>query len=101
MRDKREVQHISDVLDAMVSRMGIKTQLKKAEVVTEWPAIIGEQIAEQTKAERIRGTTLFVTASSPVWAQELDFLKPKILKKIRERVGRGVVTDIRFRTGKI
>lgn len=96
-----ETQKLGDILDSMVTRMGIRRQLKKAGVIDAWCEIVGERISVETKAERVRGSTLFVNVSSPVWAQELEFLKPEILKKIREEVGRGVITDIRFRTGSI
>lgn len=94
-----ETQQLGEILEAMIGRLGIKRQLKRAEVVTAWEEIVGERIAGETHAEAVRGHTLFVRAESPVWAQELEFLKPEILKKIRARVGRGVVSDIRFRTG--
>lgn len=96
-----EGEHISSILETIVARMGIKKQLKRAQVINEWPDIVGARIGRETKADRIRGTILFVNCSSPVWAQELEFMKPEIAKKIRERVGPGVVTDVRFKTGQI
>ncbi len=96
-----EIQQIGEILDTLVSRLGIKKQLKKAEVIKDWESIVGKKIADETKAELVKGKTLFVNASSPVWAQELEFLKPELLKKIRQKIGQGIITDIRFRTGKI
>lgn len=96
-----ELQSIGEVIESMVTRLGIKMRLRRAQVVEEWAAIVGERIAKETQAERVRGSTLFVFTSSSVWAQELEFMKQDILKKIRSELGKGVVTDIRFRTGPI
>lgn len=96
-----EAENIGSIIETMVSRLGIKKQLKRAQVVTDWPDIVGDRIASETKADRIRNTILFVSCSTPMWAQELGLLKPTIIKKIRERVGPGIVTDIRFKTGRV
>lgn len=96
-----DAEPIGSIIEAMVARLGIKKQLRRAQTLTEWPDIVGERIAGETKADHIRNTILFVSCSSPMWAQELGLLKPTIIKKIRERVGPGIVTDIRFKTGPI
>lgn len=96
-----ELESVGEVIESMITRLGIKQRLKRAQIVEEWGRIVGGKIAQETRAERVRGSTLFVSTSSPVWAQELEFMKPEILKKIREELGKGVVTDIRFRTGSI
>jgi predicted nucleic acid-binding Zn ribbon protein len=92
---------IGSVIDNLISKWGIKKPLKRAEVITAWPEIVGDRIANETKADRIRNTILFVTCASPMWAQELGLLKPTIIKKIRARVGPGIVTDIHFKTGQL
>ena len=92
---------IGSVIDVLIAKWGIKKPLKRAEVITGWPEIVGERIAKETKADRIRNTILFVSCSSPMWAQELGLLKPTIMKNIRDRVGPGIVTDIHFKTGQL
>jgi predicted nucleic acid-binding Zn ribbon protein len=85
----------------MTARMGIKKQLKRAQVVNDWAEIVGERIAGETRPDHVRGVILFVDCSGPVWAQQLTLLKPQLLAKIRQRVGPGIIVDIRFRTGRI
>lgn len=101
MRGRGEPKTVGEVIDSIVTRLGIRRRLKQAQVVERWDAIVGERIARETKPERVAGNTLFVAASSPVWAQELEFLKREILAKIRDEMGKGVVADIRFRTGSV
>jgi predicted nucleic acid-binding Zn ribbon protein len=94
-------EQIGSVLETLVARWGIKKPLKRAQVLNDWDEIVGPKIARETRADHIRNTILFVSCSSPVWAQELGMLKPQILPKIRAVVGPGIVTDIRFKTGQI
>jgi len=94
-----ETQSVGDILDVLVGRLGLKQRLKQAEAVRKWDEIVGERIACETQAEIVRGKTLFVKVTSPIWAQELSFLKPEIMKKLRQEIGRGVITDIRFKCG--
>lgn len=96
-----EIQSIGEIIDAMVTRLGLKQKIKRARVIEEWPRLVGDIIARETRTECVKGDTLFVIASSPVWAQELELMKPKLLKKICQEIGKGVISDIRFRTGKI
>ena len=96
-----ELDSVGSVLEVMAARLGIKKQLKRAQVINEWGDIVGAKIAAETKPDHVRGVILFVSCSGPVWAQQLTLLKPQILKKIREKVGPGIVVDIRFRTGRI
>ncbi len=92
---------IGSVIDGLIAKWGIRKPLKRAEVISNWAEIVGDRIANETRADRIRNTILFVTCSSPMWAQELGLLKPTIMKKIRARVGTGIVTDIHFKTGQL
>lgn len=92
---------VGSVIDGLVEKWGIGKQLKRAEVLTNWPEIVGARIAKETKPDRVRNTILFVSCSTPMWAQELGLLKPTLMKKITAKVGPGIVTDIRFKTGSI
>lgn len=94
-------ESIGSILETIAGRMGIKKQIKKANVLNDWAEIVGPKIAKETRAEHVRGAILFVNCSGPVWAQQLELLKPEIMKKVRAAVGPGIIMDIRFRTGKI
>jgi len=52
-----------------------------------WPRIVGEKIARNARAERVRGKTLFVATRTSSWTTELTFLKAEIMRKIRGEVG--------------
>ena len=59
-----------------------------------WRQAVGERIASRTEPGRLRGGVLTVFAASAAWAQELTFLSPEILSRVRAL--RISVTELRF-----
>ncbi len=47
----------------------------------------------------VDGKTLVIVVDGPAWITQLRFLKPQLLKKIDARVGKGLITDLRFVLG--
>jgi predicted nucleic acid-binding Zn ribbon protein len=64
-----------------------------------WPQIAGPKTAEHTRAVEVDGKTLVIIVDSPPWTAQLRFLKPQLLRKIDGRVGKGLITDLRFVLG--
>jgi predicted nucleic acid-binding Zn ribbon protein len=87
---------IRNVLDVLLKRLGIETQVKQRLVVVLWPEVVGDRIAEIAKAERVIDGVLFVTVTSSVWRVELLMHKEKIIGKLNRRIGKPVITEIRF-----
>jgi hypothetical protein len=59
-----------------------------------WRQAVGARIASRTEPGRLRGGVLTVHAASSAWAQELTFLAPDILARVRAL---GIsVTELRF-----
>jgi predicted nucleic acid-binding Zn ribbon protein len=49
--------------------------------------------------DALRGTTLFVRVTSSALAHELTLLKRTLIEQIEQRLGPGLVTDLRTRVG--
>jgi hypothetical protein len=58
-------------------------------------------IARNAQPEKIRNGTLFVKVSSPVWMQQLQFMKEMIAGKLNERLKGDIVKNIFFMVGRI
>src|SRR4051812_12186592 len=60
-----------------------------------WLQLVGDRVAARTRVGSIHNGTLTVHAASAVWAQELTFLAPTILERLR---GAGFIVErLRFR----
>ncbi len=61
--------------------------------------MVGEQIAHRARPLRIREKILEVRVDHPVWMQQLQMLKPQILKKLHEQLPDCDIEDIYLRRG--
>jgi hypothetical protein len=64
-----------------------------------WEAVVPAGVAEQARLVDLRRRELWVEVSASPWAQELQFLKPKILAALERALGPGKVKDLRVRVG--
>ena len=87
------------ILKRLTAKMGIDTRLEMEKAVVLWGEVVGDTIARRSKAESIRGGTLFVRVANSMWVQELSLLKERIIEKLNSLLGREMVKDIVFRVG--
>lgn len=70
------------------------------DVVTAWPAAVGDAIARNAWPARIgRDGTLHVSTSSSAWAFELTQLAPELLARLAERLPESAPKALRFVPG--
>ncbi len=92
---------IRSILETTLKGLELDTQLKAYSLWGAWQDIVGESIASQTELHTIRNRILFIHVSHPAWTQQLQFLKPTLLRKINTFLGEDLIQDIRFHVGKI
>jgi hypothetical protein len=59
----------------------------------------GPQVAQNARAERLRGSILYVRCTSSSWMQHLHLMKALLLQYMRAAPGGGEVHDIRCNVG--
>jgi len=101
MEKRDPIEKIGEVLDKSLKRLDPTGRLGEYGVWPIWNEAVGETIARNAQPEKIRQGTLFVKVSSPVWMQQLQYLKDTITDKINEAIGREVVKNIFFVIGKV
>lgn len=94
---KKQPEPFALALDKFVHQLGITKKMKQFSVITSWPAIVGEQIARVTQAERIENGILFVRTATAPWRNELTMRRMEIIEKVNTAAGSNVVKEIRFR----
>jgi len=92
------VETLSPSLTRFIDAAGLRKRLILGMATHVWGDCVGRQIAQHAYVERVRQGTLYVVTDSPVWSQELSYLKPKIIDEVNSRLDEPVVTEIRFRT---
>jgi hypothetical protein len=95
------VEKLGQVLDKSLKRLDPTGRLGEYGVWPIWNEAVGDTVARNAQPEKIRQGTLFVKVTSPVWMQQLQYLKDTIADKINQALGREVVKNIFFVIGKV
>jgi predicted nucleic acid-binding Zn ribbon protein len=92
---------LAAVLDKSLKRLELSTRLDEYGVWPVWNDVVGKPIARNAQPEKIRNGTLFVKVTSPVWMQQLQFMREMIAEKLNQRLRTEVVKNIFFVVGRI
>jgi predicted nucleic acid-binding Zn ribbon protein len=94
-------ERLGAVLDHSLKRFELGARLDEYGVWPIWNEAVGATIARNAQPEKIRNGTLFVKVSSPVWMQQLQYMKELIVEKLNRRLKNQVVKTIFFMVGQI
>jgi predicted nucleic acid-binding Zn ribbon protein len=89
------------ILSGLAKRLGLETRLLELRLQHHWHDIIGEPIASHTWPAQIRFKKLYLVVHNSVWLQQLTFLKPTLLAKVRDAAGTELIGEIVLRVGEI
>lgn len=96
----KQAAAVSGLIKQVLGNAGYDEQLPRYQVWLAWEEVVGEHIAQRARPLRIREKTLEVLVDHPVWMQQLQMLKPQILKKIHAQLPDCDIQDIYLRHGK-
>ena len=87
-------QSVGAILKSLIKKMGYEKKLSELDAVNLWSEVVGDKIAQVSRAEKIVDGVLTVRVSNPVWRQQMIFLKQELIAGINARLGKPVVKDI-------
>ena len=91
---------VGDAVRKLMAGLGLKDRLRADEVLRAWHEVVGEFVAKHSSPQQLKDGILTVRVLQPTVHFELDrFWKREILAKLKERFGKGVVREIKFRVG--
>jgi len=98
MKNKRsgKLTPVSADLKSVLRRIGQGQSGVHPEIWARWSEIVGHDIAGRAFPRKLEGGVLTVAVSNSAWMQELSYLKPRLLDRFEEEVGKGVVAEIRL-----
>lgn len=83
-------------MEALLEKHGLTEQVKRVGVLDVWDEVVGEKLAEVTRAKGVSGTTLFVEVPTSSWLMELNMMKREFLERVNERVPEAPLERIVF-----
>ena len=78
---------VDSVLAAVLENHGVKDQVERMKVLELWPDLVGEHVANVTRAKGVSGATLFVEVRTSTWLMELNIMKGDFLVRVNEHLG--------------
>ena len=98
MAQKKEgPQPVSRILEGALRRFGLHERLAERSALLKWREIVGDEIADHSRAIDLSDGVLVLEADHGAWRQEVGMLMPMIVKKFNALCGEGTVTTIRWR----
>lgn len=92
---RRKVESVSDVLRHLLRREGLETPLMQKRIIDSWEEIAGTVVAYYTGEKYIKNQTLYVKINNPALRQDLSMMRSQLVKRLNERVGSVVITEVR------
>lgn len=100
---RKKAFRINSLLPTEARRYARKMGFAQTEILSKWPTIVGENMANFTVPEQLRfprgkrtGATLHISCDAG-WALELQHLEPLLLERINQFFGYGAVAKIAVR----
>ena len=78
---------VGDLLDDILAKRGLRTQIRRIGALDVWSGAVGEKIAGVTEAKTVVASTLFVEVRSSAWLMELSLLKEALLERVNAELG--------------
>jgi hypothetical protein len=86
---------IGDIVDSLMSEELFARGRPIAELVREWPRIVGERVAAETAPASLEGGVLTVAATDGPWGAQARFLVDEIARRANETLGAATVRSVR------
>ena len=80
---------VGESVDRLAATLGIDSRL-----LTRWPELVGDALAERTRPRSLRGGTLVVAVDDPAWAAQLRWLEADLVARLNDVLGADRVTRI-------
>jgi hypothetical protein len=98
-RPSTQPRPASALLDGTFRWLKLDENARSYRAMRAFSVAAGARIGEHVRAERLRGSILYVRCDSSAWSQHLHVLKASLLERLRRTPGGEGVTDLRSNVG--
>jgi predicted nucleic acid-binding Zn ribbon protein len=96
-RRRGQPQAVGEALRSYLAQSGLGKRLAQAQVIPDWPGLVGPQIAAVTAPESVTPDgTLFVRVATSAWMTELQLMGPQIMAALNTGRGAARIKSIRW-----
>lgn len=90
----RDPQTFGAVVQRLLHERGWVQDVSVGGVIGRWREVVGDQVADHCEPETFEDKVLVVRADSTAWATQVRLLTPRLLERLAQEVGEGVVETV-------
>ena len=90
------MEHIAGAIKKLIKKQGLEKEINQQKAIDLWGDVVGQKIKEHTEPIEVKFGVLTVKTTNPIWRQELQFQKKKIVKSINKKLIKTTIKDVRF-----
>lgn len=92
----RDPLAIGDMMANLTGNSLWREKMASAKLFQEWPQIVGETFAHNSRVASFTAGTITIETTSPAWATQLGYMTEQIKQKIKDVIPSLDITDIRI-----
>lgn len=96
----RRAEAVGAVIRQLFQERGLEARLRRYKTWQVWEKVVGPQIAARARPARMRDDILEIRVDHPVWMQQLQLMKPKIIARLNAAIGEPLIRDLFLRRGR-
>ena len=99
LKARKQPELLGKTLAGVLDALDTQGQFALFRLIRVWPQVVGDNIARHTEVASLKFHTAVVKVSTAMWIQELNLMRPQILKQLMDSIGDDSVRDLRFVKG--
>jgi len=88
---------LADAMTELIASQGWDERLSVQRVYSDWPGVVGAEVAAHSLVEGFADGILHIRADSTKWAKELKLLAPGLVRRLNAELGQGAVLRVEIR----
>lgn len=93
------LKSVADLIGPIVAQAGIAERMKLEEILGAWKEIVGDFLFQNSRPDSIQRGVLMVRVLQPTVHHVLMMERPRILKRLQERLKNSGIKDVRLKHG--
>lgn len=93
------LQSVAELIGPIVAQAGVGERLKLEEIQSAWREIVGDFLFQNSRPDSIQRGILTIRVLQPTVHHALAMERPRILKKLKDKLKGTVIKDVRLKHG--
>lgn len=98
-RPSTQPRPASALLDGTFRWLKIDDNMRSFRAMRAFAGVVAGRIGEHVRAERLRGSILYIRCDSSAWTQHLHVMKETLIARLHKTPGGEGVAELRFNVG--